>query len=389
MKKDISGQMRECIHTLIEQTWVLKETDQELFYRIQDHLLELQIYFRDYFQWRLIETNDLIKLEKTPVKVYSWMGKGMKMKEKIKDIRDFVFLFYLFAFLERKVTDEQFTMQDIIEEINGYATEPIKWKGGVGKNNRFAFVRVLDFSISMNLIRVIDQHVNDFLEDDEHDVLIEKTVYFSHFIRSFAKDVTKFKSLEDVITFFTNENEEILLPKHTLFRRLFLEPIVYLDELNDDQLLFYKNRINEIEDMLELYTDYKMEKTKNAIMLVKHEYTSKESIFPINSIESKFVLSFAHYIKNAVHLQLLHIDFKGNVEIEKEEIVNIIKELRTESSDMWTISYREKNDIVLTMELLEKLEDLNMAEVIPYEKIILKDGLFRIIGDFNHQKGGN
>lgn len=387
MKRDITSSFRECVHVLIEQTWILKETDQEMFYRIQDHLMELQIFFRDYFQWRLIETNDLIKLEKTPVKLYPWMGQSMGLKEKIRSKRDFVFLFFLFAFLERKVTDEQFSLQDIIEEINGYAEEPIRWKGGIGKDNRFAFVRVLNFLVDTNLIRIVDQYINDFLDDDEHDVLIEKTIHFPQFVRSFANDVTTFRSLDDVIAFLQEENEEILLPKHTLFRRLILEPVVYLDELSEDELLFYKNRLNTLEDMIEQYTDYKIEKTGNAIMLVKHEHTPKESVFPTNSMESKFILSFANYVKNAVHENKIKVDFKGNIELMKDDVLDIIEELRINFEDMWTASLREKNDSKITAELLDQLENLKMAEVSTHGKIILKDGLFRIVGYFNLQGG--
>ena len=54
------------IRTLFENFWICKDTDKETYYKVKRDIHNFQKFVRDQLGWKLIHTENLLKLEKKP-----------------------------------------------------------------------------------------------------------------------------------------------------------------------------------------------------------------------------------------------------------------------------------------------------------------------------------
>lgn len=378
-KNRINGKIKESIHELLERFWVLRENDEDLFYQIKDNEVEIKNYFRENFRFRLISTHDLIKLEKIPLSTYRWMGeKQVGATEIFKKQQDFAFFFNLLAFLESQPLERQFTLQKICEYLEDREEGKLTWKDGIGYQNRLSLVRILKYAVKMRLLLVDDQEIDDFAGDGNHDVLFRRTPYCSYYLRSFSADVMEWTSLQDFITFLGKENNELAERKHRYYRRLFLEPIVYHDEMNEDEQEYLKYYRNHIENNISRYTNFDYERYKSASLLAKNEYSMGEKVFPLENMLTKVILLFA---------SRLHTDWKekglspnSKFVISKVELTNLFAELKKTYGKQWTKKYRDENIENIAKEAVEEMIGWNFISHKDEENFYIKEGLFRVIG---------
>jgi uncharacterized protein (TIGR02678 family) len=378
-KTRIKEVVKESIHELLERFWVLRETDEELFYQIKDNEVEIKNYFRDNFRYRLISTHDLIKLEKIPVTPYTWMGeKQVGASDTFKKQQDYSFFFLLLAFLESQSLERQFTLQKICEYLEDSENGNLSWKDGTGYQNRLSLIRILKYAVKMNLLLVDDQEIEEFAGDGNHDVLFRRTPYCSYYIRSFSADILEWESLDDFIAFLHKENNDVVDGKHRYYRRLFLEPIVYHRELDEEEQQYVKKAHHHIENNIYRYTDFDYERYKNSSLLVKSEYGLGEKVFPTENMLTKIILLFGAYL----YEDLLYQGLKKNGEIRMNhfEMTNIFAELKAIHGKKWTKKYRVAETEDITNEAIQGMSDWNFLTQSNNEEYCIKEGLFRTIG---------
>ena len=63
----------EEIIALLENLWIDKEKDRELYYRVKKKLPEISRFFYEKVGWNIIVTEQLIKLEKLPATPEKYM----------------------------------------------------------------------------------------------------------------------------------------------------------------------------------------------------------------------------------------------------------------------------------------------------------------------------
>lgn len=386
-QKAIKEEVQQGIRVLIEKFWITREGNEELFYLIKDNEPDIKNFFRETLRYHLISTHDLIKLEKVPVTTYPWMGnKEIKTQKIFQHKRDFVFLFCLLAFLEGKGKEDQFSLQDICEALQGYypqtdEQEPtiIIWKEGAGYKNRLSLIRVLKYASHMELIRIIDQDVEDFSGDANHDVLFERTLYLSHFIRS-IKESESIHNFNDFTNSLKRENEEHVDAKHRYYRRLFFEPIVYNHELSAEELAYVKNQYHHIENNVNRYTDYEYERYQNNTMLVKKEEVTGEVLHPSSSMLSTLVLQLATYVLE--HPQKFTFNATSQIEVSINDLEQILSKLKETNGKKWTKTFRTAETRSLRKQLTDYLLDWKFATELPNGSFSLREGLFRVTGDY-------
>lgn len=380
-KYQVKPVIKECIYELLERFWILREEDEQLFYQIKDNEVEVKRYFRDTFRFRLVSNHEMIKLEKIPVVTHSWMGeKSAKSVPVFKTQIDYAFFFWILAFLEGKTQDQQFTLQNICEYLQVQEDGNIEWKDGIGYQNRLSLVRTMKYAVKMNLIKVIDLDIDDFAGNDNHDVLLERTLYSSYFMRNFQEDVTTWSSLNDFVTYLNKENYEMAERKHRFYRRLFLEPIVYHDELIDEDQDYIRNYYSSIDNNIYRNTEYTYERYRNASMLVKSETSMGEKIFPAENMNVKLILSFGNYIFQRPFAYPFNSD--NQIELIKAEVDNIISDLSKEHRQFWSKSLKQKKVEEIREEIVADMQKWNLLEEGDNETFIIKDGAFRFVGDY-------
>ncbi|UJL46720.1 TIGR02678 family protein [Virgibacillus sp. NKC19-16] len=389
-KKQISEEVQRCIRLLIERFWITRDDNEELYYLIKDNEAEIKAFFRDTFRYRLIITHDLVKLEKVPVKTYNWMGnKEVKSQTTFKKQRDFVFLFCILAFIEGKGRDDQFSLQNICEAIQAYYPQAddrehvtITWKEGSGYQNRLSLIRVLKYALKMKLIVEVDQHLEDFAADDEHDVLFERTPYVTYFIRNF-KDLFAWKTYNDFKAHLDNENDEYIDGKHRFYRRLFLEPIVYHHEITEDEQDYVKRFYHKIESNVHKYTGYEYERYKHNSVLTKTTMASGEVVHPAENMLSNLILRFAGCIlENQTDYEF---SFTNEVDMSNNEIQQILTKLKMSDSRFWSKSFKQMTSENLRNVVTNYLVNWNFADVKDDKTLTLKEGLFRIVGNYSNE----
>ena len=62
------------VRTLFENFWICKDYDKETYYRVKRDIPNFQRFIREQLGWKLIHTENLLKLEKRPASAQSFMG---------------------------------------------------------------------------------------------------------------------------------------------------------------------------------------------------------------------------------------------------------------------------------------------------------------------------
>lgn len=390
-KRQIKDEVQQCIRLLLERFWITKAENEALYYLIKDNEAEIKGFFRDTFRYRLLLTHELVKLEKVPVTLYNWMGdKDVKGQTTFKRQRDFVFLFCLLAFIEGKGKDDQFSLQNICEAIQAYYPQSengehvtIIWKEGSGYQNRLSLVRVLKYALKMNLVAIVDQYIEDFAADAEHDVLFERTPYVSYFVRSF-KDMFAWHTYDDFTAFLEQENDEHVDGKHRFYRRLFLEPIVYHHEIMEDEQDYVKRFYHKIEENIQRYTGYEYERYKHNSVLVKTLMTTGDVLHPAENMRVNLILRFAGYLLENQAADAF--TFTNEMEISNHAIEQILAKLKEKDGRYWSKSFKQMSSEQLRITVTNYLLNWNFATVKDDRTLTLKEGLFRVAGDYQNEE---
>ncbi|MCR8982546.1 TIGR02678 family protein [Brevibacillus laterosporus] len=257
---------------------------------------------------------------------------------------------------------------------------------GPGYRNRLSLIRVLKYVAKMRLVDVVDKDIDDFASNDEHDVLLQKTAYLPYFLRSFPFDVRQWKSLDDIRLHLTKTARDGIDRRHSVFRKLFMEPILYLDELPEDETLYIKNYGRIIEDHVENNTHYIVERFDNAILLVKHENQIRENLFPSDkNMMHKFVLSFCGRVKAELDIKAVLGKFKRSIDIPFQRIDQIINQMREEDSSKWTRGFEDKTTSELRSILIQFLVQRKFAYLSDNFNLTLREGAFRVIGVYDEK----
>ena len=62
------------VRTLFEQFWICKDNNKEDYYKVKRDIPAFQRFIREQMGWKLIHTENLLKLEKIPAHAESFMG---------------------------------------------------------------------------------------------------------------------------------------------------------------------------------------------------------------------------------------------------------------------------------------------------------------------------
>lgn len=381
-KNQVSSVVQKCIFELFERFWILKETDEKLFFQIKDNEAELKRYFRETFRYRLVSTHELIKLEKIPVTPRTWMGDKVNSGTTVfKSSKDYYFFFLILAFLEGKKDDEQISLQNICEYLQFQEEGELTWKDGAGYQNRLSLVRVMKYIVKMNLIKVIDEDLDNFSGNYEHDVLMQRTIYISYFTRVFQQDVTEWQTLDNFLSYLEFENAEPTIErKHKYYRRLFLEPIIYHSDLSEAENDYVKNYYPTIESHLYRYYEYAYERYQFSSMLVKSERGMGEQLYPADNMVGKVVMLCATYVFE--NRMMYPINEKSEIEITDTEFKQIISEVKEQHRTLWTKAMKQASIEQIKSDVVNEMKKWDFVEETSGGNWKIKEGLFRFMGDY-------
>lgn len=179
------------VRTLFENFWICKNSDKETYYKVKRDIPNFQKFIREQLGWKLIHTENLLKLEKKPAHARSFMGISG-----FTDIRDYCILCVALMYLEDKEEQEQFLLSELIDYVETQlkAYMDIDW---TSFTQRKSLVRVLQYMERLKMLQVYEGSSEAFGTEAGQEVLYENTGYSKYFATSFPVDISSYESWED------------------------------------------------------------------------------------------------------------------------------------------------------------------------------------------------
>ncbi len=352
--------------TLLENYWILKSDDEELYYKIKDNLGKLNEIVKQKLGWKIIQNDKLIKLEKLPSIPSEFMG-----IETFTDKLDYILFMLVLLFLEEKIAGEQFVLSQLIDFIQTNFFDIDHGDISIDftlYSNRKSMVRVLQYVSNMSFIKAFDGDEQRFAQDRDAEVLYNVTGISKYFVRNFSTNISSCKNYSDIL-----QSEELGLEqdvgarrRQRVYKRLFTEAVIYNTPSNEQDYLYVKNYRNIIAQDIEKYLDSQFAVHKNGAYILLDMSKNFKDTHPSNKIISDIVLLVCNKLRE---------EFKNtNIERRKDDII----EITSTKLSTYIIDTKELCKNGFTKEYKEMTDENFVNTVILYMK---KYGMIRYNSD--------
>ena len=327
------------LRTLLEEFWICRDADKEEYYRVRRDVPNFQKFVREQMGWKLIHTENLIKLEKVPAHAEGFMG-----IQEFTEIRDYCILCVVLMFLEDREEEEQFLLSELIDyvetQLKGFMQ--IDW---TSFTQRKSLVRVLQYLEKLHVLRVYEGSSEAFGQEAGREVLYENTGYSKYFATSFPRDISGYESWQD---FEKADFEELSQERgqgrvHCVYRQLVACPAFYWEENGDADALYLKNQRQWITRYLGENLGGRLDIHKNAAFWMLEE-DAFGAIHPRDAMLPEAVLLFCAYIQELLEAGRLERQENETVILERDTFEAFWIELRDGWKTAWSKEYREMDD---------------------------------------------
>ncbi len=325
------------VRTLLENFWICKDTDKEDYYKIKREIPAFQRFIGEQLGWKLIHTENLLKLEKIPAHAESFMG-----IQEFSDVLDYCILCAVLMYLEDQEEEEQFLLSELLDYVE------TKLKGEVlidwtSFSQRKSLVRVLQYMERMEMLRVYEGNSEAFGLEQGQEVLYENTGYSKYFAVNFPMDISDFETWED---FEKQRFEEIQEDRgaariHRVYRQLAVCPAMYWEGNEDADSLYLKNQRQWVAKYLEENLGGKLELYKNAAFLMLEEDDCYGTVHPRDAMLPEIVLLVCAYIQQALQERELVKQENETILVTKQRFSELVLAVRKKGSAGWSKEYRE------------------------------------------------
>lgn len=368
--------------TLLENFWICKDADKELYYKVKRDIPDFQKFVREQLGWKLVHTENLLKLEKRPARGEAFMGIG-----EFLDIRDYCILCAVLMYLEDKEEHEQFLLSELIDYVET-GLKPYIAIDWTLFTQRKSLVRVLQYMEKLQMLRVYEGRSEGFGLESGQEVLYENTGYSKYFATSFSVDISGFESFED---FEKAEFEEIEQNRGSLrinrvYRQLAICPCMYWESVEDADSLYLKNQRQWVAKHISENMGGNLDLYKNMACISLDADDCYGLVHPRDAMLPEIVL----LVCNGIQKEILngHL-LKGDNELiftTSGQMSDIILQCRKNHSAGWSKEYREMNEELLVENVLEYMKNWMMIRFLD-EQIIILPAVGRTAGvypeDFN------
>ena len=146
------------LEMLLGQYWIIRNENKEQYYQVKKELSDKNTlkFIQEVLGWKLIHTEQLIKIEKCPAHAKAFMG-----IQEFTEVRDYCFLCALLMFLEDKEESSQFLLSELIHYIEIVMKEYMEVDWTV-YNQRKSLVRVLQYAEKMYMLKNYEGNVSNY-----------------------------------------------------------------------------------------------------------------------------------------------------------------------------------------------------------------------------------
>lgn len=328
------------IRTLFEEFWICKDKNKEEYYKVKREIPVFQKFVREQLGWKLIHTENILKLEKVPAHAEEFMG-----IQEFSDVLDYYILCVVLMYLEDKEDGEQFLLSELIEYVE------TKLKGEVAIDwtsfsQRKSLVRVLQYMEKMQMLKVYEGSSESFGVERRQEVLYENTGYSKYFAVSFSTDISAFDTWED---FEKQKFEEIQEDRgasriNRVYRQLAICPAMYWESNDDPDALYLKNQRQWVSKYLEENIGGNLEIYKNAAFLMLDEEDCYGRVHPRDAMLPEIVLLVCAHIQRSLKEGMFLKQENETIEFQIQQFDDLILECKNRWGAGWSKEYREMDD---------------------------------------------
>lgn len=363
------------VRTLLEQFWICKDNDKETYYKVKRDIPNFQKFVREQLGWKLIHTENLLKLEKIPAHAESFMG-----IQEFSDVLDYCILCVVLMYLEDKEEGEQFLLSELIDYVE------TKLKGWVSIDwtsftQRKSLVRALQYMEKMQMLRVYEGSSEAFGMELGQEVLYENTGYSKYFATTFPMDISEFENWED---FEKKRFEELQDDRgaariNRVYRQLAVCPAMYWEENTDADSLYLKNQRYWVAKYLEQNLGGTLQIHKNAAFLMIDEDDCYGRVHPRDAMLPEIVLLFCAQVQEKLQDGKFSKQEDETILMDETDFQKAILECRKKWNMAWSKEYREMED--------RKFIDHVKRYMKNWMMIREKEGMICILAAAGKQKG--
>ncbi len=278
---------------LMDEFWIIREKSHDDYYRIKRILdTETRNFFHKYPDWRIVQNNKLIKLEKIPAEAAPFMG-----ITEFESTLDYCLLCALLIYLDDKSEGEQFLLTELIESVDRIAGDVVKINF-TSYSDRKSLVRVLRFAQDKDLLRISEGSLENAANDKNAEILYENTGYSMYFSVYHDNDISEISGYRDFEKYDENDSHKA----NRVYRRLMLQPAMYWDNQSDPDSIYLKNFRSSVSRHLEKYLDGRLDIYNGASFYLMTPDKKYGDIFPSDKMISGIAaLICSELIDSGIH----------------------------------------------------------------------------------------
>lgn len=363
------------IRTLFERFWICKDTEKELYYKVKREMPEFQRFVREQLGWKLIYTDNLLKLEKRPAHAEAFMG-----ITEFTEIRDYCILCVVLMYLEDKEEQEQFLLSELIiyVETQLKVFMEVDWTSFA---QRKSLVRVLQYMEKLQMLRVYEGKSEAFGAEVGQEVLYENTGYSKYFATSFPTDISEYQSWED---FEKADFEEVQEDRgsariNRVYRQLSVCPVMYWEKNDDADALYLKNQRQWISKYLKENLGGNLEIYKNMACLTLENDDCYGTVHPRDAMLPEAVLLVCQKIQDELAIGKLEKTENERIFMSRKKFADLVHECRDKWLAGWSKEFREMDEKKLLETIVKYMEDWLMIRC-ENEQIVIYPATGRLSG---------
>lgn len=363
------------VRTLIEQFWICKDNEKETYYKVKRDIPNFQRFVREQLGWKLIHTENLLKLEKRPAHAEPFMG-----IQEFSDIRDYCILCVVLMYLEDKEEQEQFLLSELIDYVETQlkAYMQIDW---TSFTQRKSLVRVLLYMEKLQMLRVYEGSSEAFGIEAGQEVLYENTGYSKYYATSFPTDITNYESWND---FEASDFEELQEQRgsariNRVYRQLVVCPSYYWESNDDGDAYYLKNQRQWVSKYLEENVGGMLEIHKNSAFLMLEESDCYGAVHPRDAQLPEVVLLVCAEIRQQLDKGKLEKQENECIVLLRETFAELVVDCRNQWERAWSKEYREMDSEKMLENVTEYMRNWMMLRE-EGEQVILLPAVGRLAG---------
>lgn len=357
------------LEVLLNQRWVLKSENKELYYQLRDAIGDIRKYASDKLGCQVTENALMVKMEKIPVIPETFMGiQDFSSKE------EYAFFCILLMFLEEKDTQEQFILSQLTEYISANMPgEPVDW---TVYTSRRRLIKVLRYAVTQGIVSITDGADDAFMEDATGEVLYENTGASRYFMRNFSKDITDYGRPEDFLEsdWFAMDEDRGIARRHRVYKRLLFAPGMYRWNGSEEDFEYLKYYGRRLTEDLEQNFDCHVHIHRGSAYVMLQDDCRMGNAFPGNNVLSDIILLCLSEIRTRIEQKEWKVQKDEICIVDTVSFEQMIQSVRQQHGQGFSKNYREMpdsefiNTVMSAMELwmfIKRDEPAHQVEIYP------------------------